>query len=1051
MKWANAWYAALAIGAAAGMCTALADFGATWLWVPVPGDRAWLLARLLATQVPLGACIVVLALALQRGWNRALRKSSVPASRALQLKPLAGALVASPLWFWVGRALFSGGFASTLPGAPALGLLVGGLLTAMSYAAIAGVGRLYIYAQGAQVVVVRVIAAAFFLIFFAATKADQHLYPNLYAYLHGVLAIAAFVAAALGITFASIGGRAEHFLRTRSSRFRAVSVVTLIGAAALHFATVGSNQNVRVRLFDVRAATSRSIMLALSPALDQDAAGPTEEAIARARQLRQARRAGGAAGLPTWPGAHVLLVTIDALRPDHLGLHGYPRPTSPTLDRLAEHAVVFERAYAQAPHSSYSLTSLMTSEYTHEVVELGNELPMDTLPRSLEAAGYQTSAFYTRGIFHTEGERLAAYRDEAFGFQRHEHRDNDAEAKTDEVLSEAERLVGEGEPPTFFWVHYFDAHEPYRRTDFGTADIDRYDSEIRHVDEELGRLIAGMEARLRRELVVLVTSDHGEEFRDHGGVYHGSTLYDEQIRVPLLISAPDLEPVRVETPVEVVDLAPTILGMAELPVPPSMRGDDLRPLFEEADRESVGPAFSAVAYKRAVVDWPYKLIADLRFNLFQLYDLRSDPKERDNLANQEAETLERLKGEIYAWLDALRSPPHAPQIADPELRALDQGRLGDLRALEPLEALLLRASAPEERRLEAARILGRLGSRNARATLFAAMTESEDLVSAEAAIALGRLYDERAAEPLRSLMYAEDPDLRARAAVSLGRLRDPAAVPGLIDALWVAPTKFEREEAVRWLGRIRDPRAVESLLSLLPEFRIRLLAALALGNIGDPRAFPPLFAMLEWETHGNIRNNVVRALGQLGDDRAAPRLVALAAEEPEMSNAGESLVRLRAIESGLIGGVDFSHASDASGLGECEIGPVHHDWNYRQRTWCESTAADVRIPLRVSERVRAAQGTVVLLRLKRVDSGRPTSFDLSIGEHPAQRHPVDGEWTELRFDVAPDALRNPASEATLRLPEGVRVRLDHLLLVPRGSVAQPAPRSAAPADDPSQG
>src|SRR5690606_22013851 len=131
-----------------------------------------------------------------------------------------------------------------------------------------------------------------------------------------------------------------------------------------------------------------------------------------------------------------------------------------------------------------------------------------------------------------------------------------------------------------------------------------------------------------------------------------------------------------------------------------------------------------------------------------------------------------------------------------------------------------------------------------------------------------RMYDARARGPLTRLVHVEDPYLRARAAVSLGRLRDRTAVPALIDALWVAPTQYEREEAVRWLGRLRDKRAIEPLLSLLPEFGLRYLVTVALGQIGDPRVFGVFLEMLGWEHHTNSRDELVRGFGFLRDARA---------------------------------------------------------------------------------------------------------------------------------------------------------------------------------------
>ena len=239
---------------------------------------------------------------------------------------------------------------------------------------------------------------------------------------------------------------------------------------------------------------------------------------------------------------------------------------------------MFERAYAPAPHSSFSLCSLMTSEYLHETLDLGHPAPQATLPRLLAAAGYHTAAFYTQGIFHTAGERLAGYEREAFGFALHDQVTYTAEELTDRALAEIDRVVARGEQSSLLWVHYFDVHEPYRSTHFGSGDMERYDSEILHVDRELERLIRGARERLSRDVIVVIASDHGEEFHEHGGVYHGSTLYEEQVRVPLIVQAKGLAPRRVADAVSTLDITPTLLGLLGLPSEPQMRGRDLRPL-----------------------------------------------------------------------------------------------------------------------------------------------------------------------------------------------------------------------------------------------------------------------------------------------------------------------------------------------------------------------------------------------------------------------------------------------------------------------------------------
>lgn len=1016
--------AAWLIGAAAGAWVALADYGALWLWLPLWRDRGGLLLRLLLTLVPCGAALGALL-----AWLGAstLRWAERTPGRAAQRWALLCTLLAAPALRLLAVKLCSGGMMSRLRFHDAIAWGLTLALPAALYAAL----RLgwSTWARIAQrALAVRRAGIGLLALSFAFSKLNQSVLPNLYEYLHAALALLAWCACALGLALLSCSEPRIAAVRAWAERPRHGLLASVLLAAALlaNLLTLQGNLNVRVAMFDPRAPSSRALLAALDPALRQI------EQRGRASARRPAARVRrDAAGLPAREGAHVLLVTIDALRADRLGVYGYTRPVSPGLDAFARQSWVFRRAYAQAPHSSYSLSSLHTSEYLHELVELGRPLPSTTLATTLRAHGYHTAAFFTDGVFHTEGHKLSTYRDSAFGFALFDHTNFEAQDHTDRVLAEAERIRAQGEPPSLLWVHYFDVHEPYQETTFGSGDSDRYDSEILHVDRELARLIAELERRFDREIVVAITADHGEEFREHGGVYHGSTLFDEQVRVPLLLRLPGAAPAQVEAPVEVIDIAPTLLGMLGIEAPPSMRGRDLRALVG-AGAQGGGdawPVFSAVLTKRMALRWPFKLIADLRFGLFELYDLERDPHERSNLASARPDKLEELRGDVYGWLDSLETPPHAPALAeDPRARALRWGRLGDRRAVEPMSALLLDLSAPTAERVEAGQILARLADESSAPALVAGLQTQPAAVAAEAAIALGRMFDERARSALERLIHVEDPHLRARAAVSLGRLRDVRAVPALIDALWVAPTQYEREEAVRWLGRLRDARAVEPLISLIPEFGMRYLVAVALGQIGDMRAFEALADVLSWEARTNIRDEVVRGLGLLGDERAVELLLPVLAREPALKQTGESLVRLGAIDRGKLGGADVGPAlAGRGGLHACQAGPLLHDWNYLGRTTCKA---------RGTARLRLAPappaiggGAQLLVRLKRDDAPDPVQvrFQLDGRELPAR--PIGANWTEQRFEL-PQRPREPA-ELTLACadPSAVLV-LDHALLAP---------------------
>ena len=1039
------------LGAGAGLLVALGDFGSLWLWLPLWSDRAWLLGRLVGTLPPMGAALGALLGILGSVGGAGTRALAARMARdatrrdvwARRLWPLPFVLALTPLLVVVARLLFSGGKMSRLPATGLLSTAVAAVLVVGAWISLRVARGAFDRARALSGDRARWLAGGALVGHLALGKVDQTVLPNLYQYLHACLALASWLLAGAGLALLFGASRAARRVDKRVPSLGLYVAAALVGLFVANAMTMESNQNVRVALFDPRAATSRSAMHALEPMLvlaSRSGVRPrnSHATTFAAHKLDPALYR----GLHTDPGAHVLLITIDALRADHVGAWGYARRLTPNLNRLAAESVVYERRYAQAPHSSYSICSLMTSEYLHETLDLGQPPPEATLASVLAEAGYHTAAFYTLGIFHTEGERLTTYQHDALGFALHDHTDRPASETTNRILEEIDRLVERGSPRSFIWAHYFDVHEPYDDTSIGTAEVDRYDGEIRTTDRAVGRLIREARRRLGPNVVVAVTADHGEEFRDHGGVYHGSSVYEEQIRVPLIVSAPGFAPRRVTAPVELVDLAPTLLGIVDVPAAASMRGTDLRPLAVGRVADA-GPVYAAVIHKRMVVSWPYKLVADLRFGIFELYDLAHDPHERRNLADSDRPRADALRGDLYAWLDSLAAPAGSHDAGDPRQMAIDRGRLGDRRSVTALAAVLLDGSAPREMRCEAGRILGRLADMRAASALERGIHDPDQLVAAEAAIALGRMYDPRAREALRSLVFSEDPDIRARAAVSLGRLRDRRAVPSLIEALWVAPTTYEREEAVRWLGRLRDPSAVEPLLSMLPEFRTRSLVVVALGQIGDHRAYGTLADMLDWERHSDVRDAVVRGLGLLGDRRAAPRLAAIAATDLDLTNVPESLVRLDAIENGVIGGTDVHEGvPGARGFARCLAGPIFHDWDYQHRTYCVGASAQVSLDLSIPTAVgSAAGGALVLLTARRTDSGSPTMVSVRIGARELSSERIDGKWVELRWTLSASDLATGHLPAIVRTedPRG-RLAIDHLLIVPTpATVAVAAP------------
>ena len=515
--------------------------------------------------------------------------------------------------------------------------------------------------------------------------------------------------------------------------------------------------------------------------------------------------------LPALGDAHILLITVDALRADRLGPH------TPNLNALASHGLRFTHAYAQAPSTAISLSSLMTGAPPDR---LRSAPP--TLAEILRGHHWRSESFYPAGLFFDGRGQLDHYARTRFGFQWADTRTLDALALTDAVLARVDALQRDGEPRAFFWLHYFDAHEPYV-THPGLTEGDsaqaRYDGEVAFVDRELGRLLDGLH-RLRRPLIICVTADHGEELGEHGGAYHGSTVYEEQVRVPLVIVAPGVAPRVVDDLVELTDVFPSLLALAGLAPPQTSWGHD---------------AHSQVGTLRMLVRGDWKLIHDRPRDVDALYDLSADPGERHNLYDQRR------------------------QVAAPLHAALDQWF--GLATIDSLERTLANPAAPTVERAAAARQLGEDQAFSARPSLRVALDDPDLSVRGEAALALGEMTDRAATGALLSLLAL--PEWRHRASLKLGRLRDARALPELVATLDdISPAL--RREAANYLGWLGDATTVPSLVAAAGDVRVRGEAFVALGRIAsrihDPAIVRFLSTRLAEEPHEDARASLHAAL-----------------------------------------------------------------------------------------------------------------------------------------------------------------------------------------------
>ncbi len=433
----------------------------------------------------------------------------------------------------------------------------------------------------------------------------------------------------------------------------------------------------------------------------------------------------------------LVVILVDTLRPDRLGAYGSTRGLTPFLDELAARSYVFHQAYAQSSFTNPSVASLFTSRFQsqHRVLWFDSVLDAEelTLAEVLGGHGYASGAFIANVLLRAGAgfdQGFAAYRTYAgadWSKARGERLNREAFSWLDGLGAAGQR------PPVFLYLHYMEPHNPYdppqpilervlagrpmpdrRRANatmvvqLGAAAPDRleaietlYDAEVASLDADLRALFDGLRARgVLDDAVVVLVADHGEEFNEHGQVGHNKTLFEEVIRVPFLIHLPGQQTrVDVQRTVTLADVAPTLLSLASLPVPPRFEGqaltDSVLPppgvsgALRAAWRRVTGPPPPAPAlselirpadrprtspHQHALIAGTEKLIAGVDGER-EYYDLAADGGETrpDGLP---PERREALQGMLTGWLTAL-----AEHAASGGATGLDEQTRERMRAL----------------------------------------------------------------------------------------------------------------------------------------------------------------------------------------------------------------------------------------------------------------------------------------------------------------------------------------------------------------------------------
>lgn len=387
---------------------------------------------------------------------------------------------------------------------------------------------------------------------------------------------------------------------------------------------------------------------------------------------------------------NVLILSIDTLRADRVSAYGYRRPTTPNIDRLLASGVRFTQARTVEPLTNPALCSMFTSLYPHEHGATRNGLRLrpglPSAARSFTRRGYRTAAFVGNWTLKNRvsglGDHFQHYdevftRKRWFGMFKGEA---DARDLTDAALAWLADHRKSSRRPFLLWVHSVEPHAPYRLqeefapklgipTQGEVSRQDRYDTEIAFADHQIGRILDVVERDpyLKANTLIVFASDHGESLGEHHHWGHGRHLFDPALRIPLgLAWAGKLRPGVMEAPAVIIDVAPTLLGLAGLPVPESFRGFDWAPVLRGGEPPPRGRVTWFQAHKGAVLSQneapnarrkgllELGALLDGRKEIWRLqegkrwlFDLGADPRESRSLVSHATPPSDKLR----TWME----------------------------------------------------------------------------------------------------------------------------------------------------------------------------------------------------------------------------------------------------------------------------------------------------------------------------------------------------------------------------------------------------------------
>ena len=403
---------------------------------------------------------------------------------------------------------------------------------------------------------------------------------------------------------------------------------------------------------------------------------------------------------------NIILITIDSLRADHLGCYGYHKETAPFLNSFTKESVCFSHAYSLGPVTQASVPCILTGTFSSRYGRFTNSLAdgRRTVAEAFKDNGYLTAGFHSNPYLSADlkyNRGFDVFEDYAGSFKPlkrvikekgfvnaiknirpviKKRINNWYYIPAEEINKDVNKFITKNKNRTFFlWIHYMDVHIPYLshnknevKNDYSIKlfrkmlensgglcpeEIETlrnlYDGEITYLDNHLKSLVDRLKALcLYDDSMIIITSDHGDEFYDHGGVSHSHKLYEELIRVPLIIHFPrgNCKGMFINKPVSLLDLIPTMTDVAGVEIKYKLDGINLLPIItgKENNERVIISEVDTYMFSLRKGDW--KLIYNDKTKGKELYNLKDDPKERLNLVNKEIGILSDLERHLIGHL-----------------------------------------------------------------------------------------------------------------------------------------------------------------------------------------------------------------------------------------------------------------------------------------------------------------------------------------------------------------------------------------------------------------